>query len=250
MTKIKDRVVISGQFDGSDPDLDPSLRAQMADLNVSLAQFFANAVNTTNTGIDIVLDYNKRFGNNRVRGVFAGNFQTMEIDEINVPEKLAGSEFLRQTFLSDREQKFILASAPKVKCAFNFEYGFSKLNLGARLTYFGKVTLLGYGQDGLGIDPTVPLDDGSGDVPDRYDYGGKLVTDIYASYPLAKWVSIYAGIDNVLNAHPDFGVVQGAKDWAYNTETGGAWDAVQMGTNGRRLFLRLTFDIPMAHSKY
>ncbi|MBL0070189.1 MAG: TonB-dependent receptor [Chitinophagaceae bacterium] len=61
MTKIKDRVVLSGQFDGSDPNLDAGLTSQMAALNVSLAQFFANAVNTTNGGVDIVLEYNKKF---------------------------------------------------------------------------------------------------------------------------------------------------------------------------------------------
>jgi iron complex outermembrane receptor protein len=241
MTKIKDRVVISGQFDGSDPNLDAGLRSQMAALNVSLAQFFANAVNTTNTGVDIVLDYNKKVGLNRFKGLLTGNIQSMKIDEINVPSKLSGSEFLRKTFLSDREQKFILASAPKMKFAFNFEYGRKKLTVGTRLTYFGKVTLLGYGQDGLGINPTVPLDNGSGDVPDQYDYSGKLVTDLYFSYPLSKCLTFYAGADNILNAHPDFGVVKGAKDWAYNTETGGAWDAVQMGFNGRRLFARVAF---------
>lgn len=241
MTKIKDRVVISGQFDGSDPNLDAGLRSQMAALNVSLAQFFANAVNTTNTGVDIVLDYTKKVGLNRFKGLLTGNIQSMKIDEINVPSKLSGSEFLRKTFLSDREQKFILASAPKMKFAFNFEYGRKKLTVGTRLTYFGKVTLLGYGQDGLGINPTVPLDNGSGDVPDQYDYSGKLVTDLYFSYPLSKCLTFYAGADNILNAHPDFGVVKGAKDWAYNTETGGAWDAVQMGFNGRRLFARIAF---------
>lgn len=241
MTKIKDRVVISGQFDGSDPDLDAGLRAQMATLNVSLAQFFANAVNTTNTGVDIVLDYNKKVGSNRYRGLLTGNIQSMKIDDINVPAKLSGSTFLQQTFLSDREQKFILASAPKMKFAFNFEYGHKQLTLGTRLTYFGKVTLLGYGQDGLGINPTVPLDNGGGDVPDQYDYSGKLVTDLYISHPISKSLTIYAGADNLFNTHPDFGVVKGAKDWAYNTETGGAWDAVQMGFNGRRLFIRLGF---------
>jgi iron complex outermembrane recepter protein len=241
MTKIKDRVVISGQFDGSDPNLDAGLRSQMAALNVSLAQFFANAVNTTNTGVDIVLDYNKKVGLNRFKGLLTGNIQSMKIDEINIPSKLSGSDFLRKTFLSDREQKFILASAPKMKFAFNFEYGRNKLTVGTRLTYFGKVTLLGYGQDGLGINPTVPLDNGSGDVPDQYDYSGKLVTDLYFGYPLTKCLTFYAGADNILNAHPDFGVVKGAKDWAYNTETGGAWDAVQMGFNGRRLFARVAF---------
>lgn len=243
MTKVKDRVVISGQFDGSDPDLDAGLRLQMASLNVSLAQFFANAVNTTNSGIDIVIDYNKKLSANRkIKALLTGNIQNMEIDKINVPDRLSGSEFLRQTFLSDREQKFILASAPKMKFAFNLEYSVKKLTLGTRFTYFGKVVLLGYGQDGLGISPTVPLDNGSGDVPDLYNYTGKLVNDIYFSYPVLKRFTLYAGADNFLNQHPDFGVVKGAKDWAYNTETGGPWDAVQMGFNGRRLFVRLGFN--------
>lgn len=242
MTKIKDRVVISGQFDGTDPNLDAGLRTQMAALNVSLAQFFANAVNTTNSGVDIVIDYNKKISkDNKIKALLTGNINHMVIDKINVPAKLSGSTFLQQTFLSDREQKFILASAPKMKFAFNFEYGMKKLTAGARLTYFGKVTLLGYGQDGLGINPTVPLDNGSGDVPDQYNYSGKVVSDIYVSYPFWKHFTAYAGVDNLLNVHPDFGVVKGAKDWAYNTETGGAWDAVQMGFNGRRLFARIAF---------
>ena len=242
LTKIKDRVVISGQFDGTDPNLDANLRSLMAGANVSLAQFFANGVNTTNAGLDIVVEYNKKFGDKRFKALLAGNLQTMKIDEINVPAKLSGSAFLQQTFLSDREQKFILASAPGMKGNLNLEYGVKKWTLGTRLTYFGKVTLLGYGQDGLGISPTVPLDNGSGDVPDQFNYGGKLVTDIYMSHPLRKKLTLYAGVDNLLNAHPDFGVVKGAKDWAYNTETGGPWDAVQMGTNGTRLFVRIGFN--------
>lgn len=242
LTKIKDRVVLSGQFDGSDPNLDANLRGQMAGLKVSLAQFFANGVNTTNAGVDIVLEYNKKFGDKRLKALFAGNLQTMKIDEINVPSKLSGSAFLQQTFLSDREQKFILASAPGMKAVLNVEYGVKRLTLGTRFTYFGKVTILGYGQDGLGISPTVPLDNGSGDVPDEYNYGGKLVTDIYASHPIKKKLTLYAGIDNLLNAHPDFGVAKGAKDWAYNNETGGPWDAVQMGGNGMRLFVRIGFN--------
>lgn len=241
-THIKDRVVLSGQFDGSDPDLDAGLRNQMAALHVSLAQFFANAVNTSNFGADLVIDYNKKIGHNRIKILFAGNFQHMKIDKINVPARLSGSDFLRKTFFSDREEKFILASAPKTKDVLNFEYGIQKLTLGCRFTYFGKVTLLGYGQDGLGINPTVPLDNGSGDTPDLYNYNGKVVSDLYVSYPLGTKWTIYAGSDNITNVHPDFGVAKGAKGWAYNTETGGPWDAVQMGSNGRRLFVRLAFN--------
>ena len=113
-----------------------------------------------------MVDYTKRIDNNRYKAVLAGNIQTMKIKDINVPTKLSGSDFLRQTFLSDREQKFILASAPKTKFSFNFEYGSGNFTAGTRLTYFGKVTLLGYGEDGLGINPMVPLDNGTGSVPD------------------------------------------------------------------------------------
>ena len=232
---------MSGQFDGSDPDLDAGLRAQMAALNVSYAQFFANAVNTTNMGVDLVIDYNARIGANKFKGLFTANFQDMQIDQINVPAKLSGSEFLRQTFLSDREQKFILASAPNSKFALNLEYEIKKFAVGTRFTYFGKVVLLGYGEDGLGINPMVPLDNGSGYVKDEYNYDGRFVSDLYVSYKLSKNFTAFAGADNLFNTHPAFGVVKGAKDWAYNTETGGAWDAVQMGVNGRRYFVKLGF---------
>jgi iron complex outermembrane receptor protein len=213
----------------------------MANLNVSLAQFFANAVNTTNAGLDFVVEYNKKVNNHRNKVLLTGNIQSMKINEINIPTKLNGSDFLRKTFLSDREQKFILASAPNMKFAGNYEYSKNKFTTGLRVTYFGKVTLLGYGQDGLGINPTVPLDNGSGDVPDQYIYSGKFVSDVYLSYQLTRSLTFFTGADNVTNTHPDFGVVKGAKDWAYNTETGGAWDAVQMGTSGRRLFMRFVF---------
>lgn len=242
LVKVKDRVVLSGQFDAYDSNLDPALASRLQALNVSYAQFFANAVNTTNKGVDVVMDYNKRWGKKSFRGLFTANFQEMSIDEINVPSKLNGSAFLRSTFLSEREQKFILASAPKTKFAFNFEYGCSNLTVGTRLTYFGKVDLLGYGEDGLGINPQVPLDaDPSKYVPDQYIYNGKLVTDLYVSYKLSKQVSLFGGVDNLLNVHPDLGVAPGAKGWAFNNETGGPWDAVQMGGNGMRFFLRIGF---------
>ena len=240
-TQVKDRVVLSGQFYAEDPQLDQTLASLMNGLKVSYAQFFANGVNTSNYGVDYVIEYSKKFGAHRLKALLTGNFQNMSIDKINVPTKLSGSSFLQQTFLSDREKYFILASAPKMKTSLNVEYAKDPLTAGLRLTYFGKINLLGYGQDGLGIAPTVPLDTGSGDVSDLHMYSGKMVTDLYLSRPVLKNFIITAGIDNILNVHPDFGVAKGAKDWAYNNETGGPWDAVQMGGNGRRLFLRIGF---------
>ena len=249
--RVKDRIVISGQFDGSDPALDPFLRSEMARLKVSLAQFFANAVNTTNKGIDIVMEYNKRFNKGGIRVLLTGNIQHMDIDKINVPPKLSGTQELQTTFLTEREQKFILASAPNSKFGLNLEHSIHKFTVGARLTYFGKVTILGYG-DGTSSDFTpafnrgdlyafVPADADSRAVKDEYIYGGKLTTDLYVSCNITKGITFFWGVDNVFNVHPDLGINPQARGWAFNNETGGPWDAVQMGGNGRRMFARLAF---------
>jgi iron complex outermembrane receptor protein len=250
--KVKDRVVLSGQFSVDDASLDPALIAAMQNLNVSLAQFFANAVNTTNKGIDIVIDYNKTFGKHNFKGILTGNFQNMTIDKVNVPAKLNDTKDHQVTFLTEREEKFILASAPKTKFNLSLEYGIGNVSLGTRLTYFGKVVIYGYG-DGTDTDfnppfergdlyAYIPADDDSRPVKDEFIYSGKLVTDVYLAFKLSKKVTLYAGVDNVANVHPDLGINPKAKYWAFNNETGGPWDAVQMGGNGRRLFTRLAFN--------
>ena len=238
LVKIKDRVVLSGQFDNTNAALQPILDQ----LNVAQAQFFANAVNTTNRGVDIILSYAKNWSRNSLNILVAANFQDMKIDKINVPAALNGSYGERQAFFSDREQKFVLASAPPEKLGLTVDYGLGKnLKLGTHLTYFGKITLLGYGYAQT-YPPTVALDaDPNTTVPEQFNYNGKLVTDVYASYKLCKSTTLFVGADNLFNIHPDLGYVPGAKLSAFDGETGGPWDAVQMGDNGIRLFAKVQF---------
>ncbi len=245
MVKVKDRVVLSGQFDASDATLDPALTTTLNNLNVGLAQFFANAVNTTNKGIDFVAEYNKKWNKaHSLKVVLAANIQEMNIDQINTPAKLNDTYLHQETFYSDRERKFLLASAPPVKGTISFEYGYKAWTFGTKFTYFGKIDLYGYGQDGLGINPTVPTDaNASVNVADQYIYSAKVVTDFFVSHKFSKKCTAFIGADNLFNVHPDYGFLQNAKGWAFNTETGGPWDAVQMGSNGRRLFARMVLNL-------
>jgi iron complex outermembrane recepter protein len=239
MVKVKDRVVLSGQFFSDNADLDPAFTSKLTALNVGSAQFFANAVNTTNMGIDFVLDYSKKIGSNQnFKALLAANVQNMTIDKVNIPARLRNSPY----FFSDREATFVLASAPNQKGTLNLEYGVGKFSVGTRATLFGKVTLLGYGEDGSGVNPTVPKDDGSGSLKDEYVYNTKIVNDLFVTYNIGKGIKLFAGCDNLLNQHPDIAVVKGAEGWAFNCETGGPWDSVQMGGNGRRLFARLAMN--------
>ena len=188
----------------------------------------------------------------------------MKIDEVHVPEKLNDSYLHRKTFFSDREEAFLLASAPKSKLSLGLEYNIGKFGIGTHLTYFGKMKSLGFGWTGLasaagtggpgdpaisgsftGIDPYVDIDgysDGVHVTPEVFNYNGKVTTDVYASYKFTKAFSLFIGADNLFNVHPDLAAVPNARYESFDNESGGPWESVQMGFNGMRLFTKLAFN--------
>lgn len=247
MVKVKDRVVLSGLFSADDATLPVELTSALKAINVSTAQFFANAINTTNYGLDVVVDYTAKIGKGNFKGLLAGNIQHITIDDIKVPNALNTNTLNRKTFFSDREEAFVIASAPKAKFALSLDYSINKLGFGTHLTYYGKVLLKGFGDatpdnpNYAGINPMVPSDANGTYVPENFNYNGKLVTDVFVSFKFCNQASIFFGADNLLNVHPDLGVVQAARGWAGDNESGGPWDSVQMGFNGRRLFTKIAF---------
>lgn len=250
IVKVKDRVVLSGLFSKDDPTLPPSFTSQFPS-DVATAQFFANAVTTTNYGLDIVADYIKSWGRNSLRILLAGNIQHMNIDEIHVPPALNDSKLHQKTFYSDREEAFLAASAPKSKLSLGVDYTIAKLGFGAHFTSFGKIVLLGFGDSGApsgdnpngsGINPQVPSDATGEYVPEVFNFNHKITTDIYLSYKFTKNITLFIGADNLFNVHPNLGVNPLAKGWFGDNESGGPWDSVQMGFNGRRLFGKLAFN--------
>ncbi len=250
--KIKNRIVISGLYNEGDPTLGAPLNNLLLSQGISAAQFFANAVNTTNRGIDIVLDYRKRWGKNHFTALLAGNIQSLSINKINIPSTFKGSAADSATFFSVREQYFLKASAPKAKFTLNLEYGLNKFALGTHLTYFGDVKELGFGEANAPANapdpffPYVALDNGGGVVPEIFDFKPKVTTDVYASYKINKTVAWTIGVDNLFNVHPDIAIVPGSAN-PYgsssfgDSESGGPFEAVQMGFNGRRIFTKLAF---------
>ena len=255
--KIKNRIVITGNFDQSVT----ALKDYLIQNNVSNANFFVNAVNTTNTGVDIVLDYTKRWGKQSFKVLLAGNIQHLNIDNINIPDALNDNTAHRQAFFSTREEYFLKASAPTGKFSLALEYGANKFAIGTHITYFGKLVTQGFGyaslpgaadgelggagisDSGNGWDPYVTTDDGKSVVQENFVFHPKVTTDIYITYKLAKHVTFITGVDNIFNVHPDFAVTKGAAQSSWgDSESGGAFDAVQMGSNGLRMFGKLSFN--------
>ena len=238
MVKIKNRVVLSGQFDTSVAALKPIL----TQLDVTQAQFFANAVNTTNYGIDVVANYAKFWGKNSFKVLLAGNIQHMTIDKVNVPAALNDTYIHQQSFFSDREKNYVLASAPPLKIALSLDYTKGKFGVGSHFTYYGRIKILGYGYD-QSYPPLVTLDNSNTQVLEQFNYTGKVVSDVYFSFKLSKAATIFLGSDNIFNVHPNYGIVPGARQSAYDGEAGAAWDPVQMGFNGRKLYAKIAINL-------
>ncbi|MGB3075252.1 MAG: TonB-dependent receptor, partial [Chitinophagales bacterium] len=191
--KINDRIVLTGQFDNSDPIIGPTLDA----LNVTAAQFFTNAVNTTTLGLDIVLNYNLKLQNNdRLDFSLVGNINKMEVDAVNTSGLLEGKQ---DSYFGPRDSAFLVNSAPPTK--FNLGIGYRHKAFSANLHLNEWAPLTFYDYD-----------------PKPYTYGLKITVDLTLGYNITDNISLNLGAVNLFNTYPDY------YD-PYETETGGAWDA-------------------------
>lgn len=212
--KVKNRIVLTGNFSQDDDAIGPILAAN----HIDQAQFFTNAIDTRTKGIDIILSYNDNIGKGRLSATLAGNYNDMEITRVNTTPELAGKEDI---YLSPRERAFILASAPKTKINLNLNYKINKFNANLQLVRFDKVTLLGYNGP-----------------EDTQVYNPKVTTDLSFGYEFTKNLSLTIGSKNLFNRYP---TLQRTSVSDGNSESGGIFDPVQMGFSGRQAFARFNF---------
>lgn len=218
LIKIDNRIALTGSF-GFDAFGDPVTEIQdlLQPYGVSAARFFANAVNTTTTGIDLVASYNFRAGKNSFDFVLAGNYNKNTVgDKLNIPETLKGQEDI---FFGPVERSIIETYSPRTKGSFGITHRIGKFTNNLRFTYFGKVTRNGY------------------PFGELQEHKGKVVTDLTVSYALTKSFAITLGANNLLNVYPDKQVYANSYFGVFK------YAPVQMGANGSYFFARLSLSL-------
>ena len=209
--QIKDRIVLTGTFGDDDDKIGTTLKR----LNVGQAQFFANAVSTDTWGLDAVLSNSSAVGTGRLTTTLAANLNRLLIvGDAKTTALLAGKE---EIFFGVRERAFVKASAPPYKVNLTFDYSLGRFGALVRFVQFGHVLLYDYNIE-------------------RNPYRDRLTTDVALSYSLTNQLRLSVGASNLFNEYPNFFNPQA-------TENGGAWDAVQMGSNGRFVFAKLQFRV-------
>jgi iron complex outermembrane receptor protein len=213
---IKDRIILSGNFDAS-----------ILGLGIDNVQFFANGVNTETTGVDLVLNWKKKKENSEISIDFSGNVNYMTITNIN------NKKLDKETFFGERDRQFLLASAPKSKFSLGINYQYKKLKTVLNFTRFSSVKLIDW-------QITKEISNFNNSEAERLEaatdmYQPKITTDIHFSYQINTLINLQLGANNLLNIYP-------TKQHSY-TDSGGLWDATQMGTNGSFYYTKFSLKL-------
>ncbi len=214
---IDDRIILTDNFDVS-----------ALGVGAEAAQFFANGVDTRTNGVDIVLNYTKYLGD-RSRSLslaVAGNVNNLEIQSIN------SGNLNKFTFFGPFSQAYLEAAAPDHKFIVSLGYSSSKFNIMASLTRFSEVIL----QDFQWIDtPATNQAEADALLAVATDtYKAAMTLDVSLSYTLLKSLKLIVGGNNILNEYP----TPQFDGW---TDQGGFNDSLQMGSDGRYIFVGVGF---------
>jgi len=280
--RIDDRIVLSSQFNRSNPLVNTILNSNGVDPTINALQFWTNAINTETKGVDVVLTQRFRLGAGNATLSIAGNYNHNSVvgpintnsvidDPANNPSEGDDSKNPAndlKTALFDRQQRArIEVGQPQSKINFTFIYDLRKINFMLRTVRFGEVTQLNatdpasrnssngfYWNDvGLGTDQT---------------FSPKWTTDFVFTYKACPGLNLSVGANNLFDVYPDRVFVDPRNDPnAYynapvssalgaNKTTGGhnagrdlsnrgrfLYGPNQFGYNGRYMFARISIDV-------
>ncbi len=206
---IADRIVLSGRFDTSDPDIGAILQQ----MGVGEAQFFVNSVDTKTQGVDLTANHRLALGGGTLNTSLGFNRSFTAVQRIHTPPALAGRE---DVLLSDRERLFVEDGAPGSKAILGFNYAIGQWEGDWKFIHFGPMT--------LGTFSGPP-------VPNQY-YAGKTSADASVTYHFNDAIKLTVGGANIFNQFP-------SKQNPDETDNGFKYEAVQFGLNGAAWFARL-----------
>lgn len=279
--RIKDRIVLSTQYNRSNPVVDSILKANTVPATTTALQFWTNAITTETKGIDIVVTDRFRLGNGNATLSLAANFnanavvgpqQTNSIldDPRLNPSTVDASKNPANdlaTSVFDRQQRGRLEyGTPRSKINLTFAYDLRKWNFTARTVRFGEVKYV------HNVDPASRAANGFywNDVGLQTDqtFDARWVTDVVISFKPKAGLSFSIGANNLFDVYPErifvdprndpsavyANPVQGALTSDKSTGGYGAgrdasnrgrflYNANQFGFNGRFLFARIAIDV-------
>ena len=182
--KVKDRIVLGSEIAGTSAGntaLDNILKTN----GIVAVSFFANALNTTTSGLDFVVSQrNLILGPGKLGINLAGNY-TFENKYTSIKNPKLIADAGKSVF--DRTQDALLfSSRPKYKVILGFDYMIKKISINLNNTLFG---------------PTHFHQNGLDDNTDT-EFVPRVVTDLSVTIPFSAKTTLTLNASNILNVMP------------------------------------------------
>ena len=221
---VNDRIILSEQFRGD--DLAEYLLTQ--GIRAGAATYFTNALNTSTTGLDIILRYGLPINDNsRVRFILSGNFNRTKVTNVN--ENSDGSRFLPTPdeiapytdipLFGDMQITRLEKGTPSNVFNLMVDYKVGDFSALLKNVRFGQITWANFNDLGNLV---------------MQEYTPKIRTDLELSYKVMDGLRVSIGANNLLDVYPD----KARKDTAFGGifQYGGTFP---LGFNGRYMYARL-----------
>jgi len=211
--KVKDRIYISGNYTVSATDI--AALPALASVGVGGAvQYFTNAFDTTNRGIDLVGTLRGDLAGGNLNLTLAYNYNTISVDRYD-PTVINRAQIITAEHL-----------APNHRLNLQAAWSYGNLSLGATEHYYGSWR-------------------SEIDYPGQV-FGAKFLTDVYGSYTFLKNFTGTLGVNNLFNVYPDriaptssnpiYPLTNSTADGQIYPRSGGPF-----GMNGAFLYARLQY---------
>ena len=217
-------------------------------MELTTANFFANAIDTRSRGLEAVISYSTNLGNaGRLKLAFSGTLIKNEVRKgpdgkpvINASATLINSGQIGNYF-NREDQSRIEVVSPSSKANLMVTYNYKRFGAMLRFAYFGQAVYL---------DPTINPSNPDGFPVNTFTgqkqtldqtFAPKTITDLSVSYNLTRYFTITVGSTNI------FDIYQDQQTHSGNVSLGRfiySRRVEQMGYNGRFVFARLSINVP------
>ncbi len=184
---VKDRIVLSTEI-GASGDANNPLDILLTNNNLSDVSFFANAIDTKTSGVDVVLSYKGvELGDGKLDFNLSGNY-TIQNERDGAVKNPTLVENAGQSVVNDTQEALFFTSRPKTKWILGANYDINKFGFSVNNTYFGKTT---FQQQGMSADLFT-------------EFTPKIVTDLGINFSATEKFTIALNINNLLNVLPEW----------------------------------------------
>ncbi len=232
---INDRIVLTSRFSASNA-MYGAILEPFRGAGVTQAQFFANAVNTSTRGVDLVASYATGLNAGMLELSGAANFTRTTVDGINISEVFIAAfreangrdpdadehDVIKNTLFNREEKNRFEDALPKAKLSLSARYTQGRLSVLGRATRYGPVAYK-------------PINADNDEI-----FSAKTLVDMDLSCDLLPGVRLSVGANNLLNTFPDphrKSANIGSRGFVYSRRV------TQFGVNGGFYYVRLRFGL-------